>query len=99
MFKANQKLPPALYLRQVLEHCPRAGQTYCILWDNMDKNNHSKFNKDDIRTVYLYSMKSWRDHLRLLAKEGLINIDEDKENFDIELVGYDMDEEISSACY
>lgn len=93
MINASYDLPPSLYLRQVLEHCPKAGKAYCILWDNRDKNNNVSLTLDDIRQTYLFSLKTWRDDLRLLAKEGLININEKKDGFSIEMVDFDFDEE------
>lgn len=86
-------MPPYHYLRQVLDHCPKAGLTYIDIWARMDKDNRIKIDKEAIRNNFLVSLSKFRHDLLLLVKEGLISIEETPKTIKIEVVGWDDEED------
>jgi hypothetical protein len=86
--------PPYPYLEQVLSHCPKAGCTYLYLWKHRDSNNYLQIERDKIPSSTLFSTASFLHNLRLLASEGLISFIEKGNRLKIELVGWDIFDEI-----
>lgn len=95
---AYEDFPPYLYLENVLEHCPKAGFTYLQIWKKRNHENKFSIEKSKVREAFLMSLAKFRHDLLLLVKEGLINIDENKENIAIEMVSWDTDAEGYSLC-
>lgn len=85
--------PPYPYLHQVLSHCHKAGLTYMDLWKQRDDKNKVIVGKDEIRTKFLSTTHTFHHNLLLLAKEGLVNVDERPNSLIIELTGWDNEDE------
>ena len=89
-FPQNESLlPPYAYLMQVLLHCPLAAFTYVQLWKEKNKENKLVVDKDQIQNYYLISKTRFKNNLQLLAREGLVNIDERPSTLEIEFVAWD----------
>lgn len=91
-FPVKDEYPPKHYLKQVLAHCPTAGATYLMLWD--DKNVHDDMlvlEKKKLCDQYMTTMAKFKNDIRQLAKEHVINYDESQERFFIELTNWDQE--------
>ena len=81
--------PPYPYLFQVAEHCPKSVVSYMNLWKSRNKDNRVFVFKSDIRSDYLTTHTKFKNDLLMLAKEGLVSVDESPSKYTVELVGYD----------
>lgn len=77
-------LPPKPFLLQVLDTLARI---YIFLWEKKDNLNRIKMTWKEL-TKY-YNKNAFRSSLRKLCNEGLLNYSETKNNFTVELVGWD----------
>lgn len=87
MILQYENLPPTPFLRQVHLHCPKAASLYDYLWGKKDGKSVVKVHKDDI--VFLCSMESFKDNIRRLNLEGLLNYFRKDDQYIIELVEWD----------
>lgn len=85
------QLPPALYLLQTLDHCPKASRTYCRLWEYKDKNDLITVPKKDVKILFLSKVDKFEKDLLELTKEGLISFNLEEKIYHIELTGFDAD--------
>ena|SRR6266480_4738990 len=81
--------PPWDYLFQVLDHCPKAGRMYMLLWNTCKEDYSLRIDKISARMDFLSSTAKLRHDLLLLVKEGLISINETPYFIDVELVTWD----------
>ncbi len=85
--------PPYEYLEIVAFRIPTAQKAYILLWKLKDHNNLIIIRKDEIE-VYLNMEKGkFKRDIMKLCSEQLLNIDETKKQYIIELIGYSVDEE------
>lgn len=78
--------PPKPFLEQIVRHCPKAAETYFFLWENKDKNNRLILTKDDVAFKHPVAFK---DDLRKLSNEGLINFRENAGAIGVEVVDWE----------
>lgn len=83
-FQSPPKLPPRLYLEQVMDNLSKY---YCFLWDRKDEENKIEMTWKDI-SVY-YNKNAFRSNLRKLTSHGLLSYEELADGISIELVGWD----------
>jgi len=89
MIASLWEYPPLPYLEHVTMYCPKAAYTYLKLWSCRDKNNKVKVDKDRIKTEFLMSLASFNHNVRLMAREGLVNVDEHPNALILELVDWE----------
>lgn len=87
-FQELQKLPPRLFLEQIMDNLSKA---YCFLWDRKDDSNKISMTWKDLSRYY--NKNAFRSSVRKLNNQGLLSYDESSDGIAIELVGWD---EISS---
>lgn len=63
------------------------------LWKQRDNENKVIIGKDEIRTKFLSTTHTFHHNLLLLAKEGLVNVDERPNSLIIELTDWDNEDE------
>lgn len=78
--------PPYFFLKQVLDHCPKAGTIYLSLWAAQDKNHKVFAPKDRIRADFGSTITRFRNELFFLSKEGLVSVVERPKTFEVYLV-------------
>ncbi len=83
--------PP--YLLQVLKNCPKAGLTYCELWQRRNSESKIYLLKKEIKTEFLIHRAKFENDILLLVKEGLINMHETSSAYCIELVNFISNED------
>jgi len=83
--------PPLPYLEQVLNHCPRAAQTYLWLWTHSDENRRVRLRSSTIADVTMISRARFNNSLREIFREGLISFKEHLDIIEAELVTWDED--------
>ena len=81
--------PPDMYFVQVLQHCPKAADTYRQLWLKKDKDNKVTFLKKETKLEFLTSTAKFNNNLLLLAREGVVNIYEFPDEITVELLSWD----------
>lgn len=77
---------PYLFIKQIFLHCPKAGLTYCQLWENKNSKNLVKITQEEVRTRYLTDLGKFRHDILQLEREGLLSAKEDDNSFLIQLV-------------
>jgi hypothetical protein len=85
--------PPMPYLEQVLNHCSRAGQTYVWLWKHADDNKVCHVRASHIAEATLISKATFKHSLRALCREGLLSFQESDDIMEIELTGWDDEDD------
>jgi len=80
----NHKLPPRLYLEQVMDSLTKA---YCFLWDH--KNDQNRFEMTWKDVLRYYNKNAFRSNLRKLNNQGLLSYQESVDGISIDLVGWD----------
>lgn len=68
----NSLFPPYDYLNQILEHCPRAGSIYLMLWKDKNDKNRVFYFKKDITDVHFIEWKRFKTDLVKLQKEKVL---------------------------
>ena len=87
------EFPPLPYLMNVLKNCPKAAWIYAQLWAARDSECKVICTRDDVRYTFLISPTLFRNILIYLVDLGLVSMREKpKEEFEIELVGFDKEE-------
>jgi hypothetical protein len=81
-------LPPYMYLKQVLMHCPRAGETYIELWRAKDKQSKVRMDPYESEIKFMIKSRRFKTDLFQLVKEGLVSVTEHLNRYEIELVDY-----------
>jgi hypothetical protein len=81
------------YLEQVLNHVPKAGQTYVWLWKHADDNHVCHLRASQIADVTMMSKACFKHALRALCREGLISFQENDDILEVELVGWDDEDD------
>jgi len=78
--------PPYPFLEQVLEHCPKAGKTYCFLWKKRDKDNRVLLQREDYTFRH---PNAFKEDLRKLFNEGLISFKDLGNRISIEMISWE----------
>ena len=91
---AKREYPPMPYLEQVMNHVPKAAQTYVWLWKHSNHENICQLRSSRIAEVTMMSKATFKNSLRALCREGLANFEESDDVMKIELTGWDDDEEL-----
>jgi len=87
-------LPPPLYLLQVLQHCCKAGFTYCRLWNEANDSLNVSYTFPEIKEQFV-SLAAFRHNLRLLLREGVIaHVSESLQEISVELTPWQVEEEL-----
>lgn len=89
----DYRFPPYIYLKAVLQHCPKAGLLYMQLWDLADEERSFILKRSEIQSTFLTTQCKFKNDLSLLAREALLHIHETSSTFKIELVGWDDDDD------
>lgn len=80
----EENLPPRMFLEQIMD---TVAKTYCFLWDKKDEDNRICLTWKELAK---YSNKnSFRNSIRKLSNQGLINYNENDMSVAIELVGWE----------
>lgn len=79
--------PPYMYLCQVADHCPKAAATYLTLWREKGKDYSITYEKKKIRGNLLVSPTKFRNDILMLAREGLLEMQENPSFITITLAG------------
>ncbi len=87
-------LPPEMFLLQVTEHCPEAANIYIRLWKRMNSDNKVTILRRCIRSEFLETPTRFLNKLLGLAREALINVHETPKTIQIELVGWDVIDDV-----
>ena len=80
--------PPYAFVRQIHEHCPLAASTYDFLWYHKDKDYKILLRKKNFKDDLHIHTNAFRNHIKMLCREALINIAENDETLFIELVSW-----------
>lgn len=89
-FPVQDEYPPYHYLSQVLAHCPTAGSTYMMLWKDRNlQDDMVVLEKKKVCDQYMTTMAKFKNDMRQLAREHVINYDESPDRFFIELTNWD----------
>lgn len=85
--------PPYHFLKQVVNHCPKAASVYMDIWERRDEQNCFSTSYKVIGEEFLISKAAFRNAIRMLCKEGLLNFcePEDQDRVTIELVDWNSD--------
>ena len=81
-----EEMPPKPFLMQVLNHCSKAALLYIHLWEKRDKDNRVIMTKEDVSHIMHHS--AFRDNLRKLNCEGLIDYSESLGGIWVEMVDW-----------
>lgn len=79
-------LPPKPYMMQILD---RTSKTYVFLWERKDDMNCINMSWEDVGRYH--NKNSFKNSLRKLCEEGLLDYKETASDISIELVGWDDD--------
>ena len=82
-------VPPYFYLKQIFQHCPKAGYTYCQLWENKNDDYLISITDDEVRSKYLTDLGKFRHDILMLEREALLNCRIIDDDMMIELIGWD----------
>lgn len=88
-----QDYPPYQFLKQVVNHCPKAASVYMDIWERRDEQNCFSTTYKKLSEDLLISKPAFKSALRQLCKEGLLNFCEREVDgkVTIELVDWDSD--------
>lgn len=75
--------PPYDYLIQVMQHCPRAGLAYLLLWKDKNSDFCVSYEKQKITDEYYIPWKKFKTDLAYLQKEKVIKFAVDVENSNV----------------
>jgi len=79
-----ETLPPRMFLMQIIDNVSRL---YCFLWDRKDEENTINLTWKELSKFF--NKNSFKNNLRKLNNEGLLNYEESESGISIELVGWD----------
>lgn len=60
-------------LERISRHCPEALSSYLVCINRMQPNGDVFFSKDDVEVGMSLSMRSFRNHIKKLARENLLS--------------------------
>jgi hypothetical protein len=92
--KYNEYYPPWPYAEQIARYIPTASYTYILLWRLKDRANKILLEKNTITTFLAIDKFKFKRELFKLVGENLVNVNETKHTYAIELVGWDYDPEM-----
>lgn len=81
---AVNKMPPRLYMDQVMDSVSKA---YCFLWDLKNQENKIDMTWKDVSRYY--NKNTFRTSVRKLNNEGLLSYEENEDGIFIEMTGWD----------
>lgn len=84
----SMQYPPYSYLVQVAEHCPKAMSTYLTLWREKPNSGSMIYSKSEVGSIMLLSWTRFKNDLRLLAREGILTVEEFPQKIEIVLDEY-----------
>lgn len=80
--------PPYPYLDQVIKNCPKAAETYMWLWAHKDKNQKVKLTSSDVLRHTMQNRRTFVHNCVMLARQGVLDIEYDKDAIKVEVVGW-----------
>ena len=88
-FGSSWDYPPMPYLEQVAHHASKSVSTYLWLWQHKNKDNVVNVKTEKVPYTVQQSKVLFRNNLQHLVREGLVNVKEKHDSYQIELVGWD----------
>lgn len=78
---------------RTLKNCPKSALLYVQIWKNKNKNMNVLTKKSNIRKEYFISPTMFRNLLAPLMSLNLIHFIESDEKFQIEVMGFHLNEQ------
>jgi hypothetical protein len=82
---------PISHLHVIAKTCPRALETYLILWSNQDAYGKIKINMKEVVDRFVISKAKFNHHIRELQSSRMIETCKAKDILNVRMVRSDVD--------